>query len=1299
MRLLIKPWTFLFLLSAASIWGQDIEVQWEPREDLNVLLPSSVKVFESNGKLEDGARFRAVYAQVDLTDSNLNLRATGSNTHRETTQEAADRTNSILALNGGYFSGDRSVSLLISDGQLISPGTHYTRPRGAFGMYNGEPLVFWSNTSSWEEAPNLFFSPSLQAKASSIKPNLAVGAGPVLIKKGELFVTSSEEGFGGSHTIRHPRSAIGYQDKNTLIWMVVDGRQPTSAGVTLPELATIMKTAGAVEAVNLDGGGSSAMIAAGEVVNIPADIVGGNRNSLRNNASALVLSERTPTIQPDTYILDTDSPFYREIGLWKETNLLNHYGRTPSRQASTYQGLNTAFYSFEEVPLKEYQLAAWWPVDQENSQLVRYVVHHSQGRDTISFDQTELSFSGRWNILGTYHMGAGDSLEVMGGSDQGKIQTDAVRLVATRPSPQLPARGDTRIAVISDLNSGLGAADYQWQVDSIIQRIPRLWKPDLVISGGDMVAGMGISDTAHLRSMWDGFDKHIAAPLREAEIPFAFTLGNHDGPRSYPIERRIAKEFWNRPEAHPGIEFVDREFFPNYYSFVLDDIFFVSWEASSSKITEENLQWMEKQFDRVEAHQATYRFLMGHMPLYSVAQERDSRGNVLDDPERLQQLLEQYQVHTYISGHQHAFYPGKRGNLHLLNTGAAGSGPRAWLTMDLPPTNTITIMDVFYKQDSIAYTTYEIKEREPQNMKIFDPSILPSAMLGVNGHQIRQDIEVSNRVSGIFAFSESTPQKKEGPVGTVDAVLEANQLRISGTLDDVTKRAIRQGSFGLYLGRNTEQGELLMDLNDHIKSVKGRFTVTIDARELSSKLRHLLGPAQENDAIPSSATVGYKDLQELLSVGALNIKGEINAATVRAQLLPKSNSAPVAPEITSHHPKNVYAVRNLEAMYDISWKSALDRDGDFVSYVYQVARDSDFKDLLVNQYLGRNTSFTKTEAFWYKLLDAKPVGENLTLYHRVSASDGQNTTYSQHQSLKFFKSEEPLEDLIEVPAPQYEFKGKIASSGAGYGAEWDASGKLWLADYRGSLIIKNPDGSDAPFSPLTSVSIEGETFNLNPINGIGTDLDGNILVGRNRHLIKIDAKTGEGIAVWEVPEGNRAITSPRVNEKGEIYAASLFGEDPLYILRPDPDRAAGFELLRTLNLENRNLSRTFDMSSDGMNLYFPDPGRPIIQVFTSRDGGETFAFQENITSTTSGSSGIQIMEDGSLFAAVRSSGIKPSTIHYRSEERQRMWTLEVPEVDGAEPRGIGVSPDGSRIIFCSWDQGGGYYLFEKVSEP
>lgn len=211
---------------------------------------------------------------------------------------------------------------------------------------------------------------------------------------------------------------------------------------------------------------------------------------------------------------------------------------------------------------------------------------------------------------------------------------------------------------------------------------------------------------------------------------------------------------------------------------------------------------------------------------------------------------------------------------------------------------------------------------------------------------------------------------------------------------------------------------------------------------------------------------------------------------------------------------------------------------------------------------------------------------------------------------------------------------------------------------------------------------------------MGVDNDGNILAGINGKLIKIDAETGKGIALWQVPEGNRAITDPRAAQNGEIYAMSLFGEDPNYVLKQNDNR---FELIRTLDLENRKLSRTFDMTADGSTLYFPDPGSPKIQVYKAKDG-KNFKSQEAISSLQGGSSAVQVVGN-SLYAAVRSGGISPSGFHYRNEEKQQMWTLELPEVNGAEPRGIGVSPDEKMLIFCSWDKGGGYFLFEKVEKP
>ncbi|MFO7769544.1 MAG: phosphodiester glycosidase family protein, partial [bacterium] len=98
----------------------------------------------------------------------------------------------------------------------------------------------------------------------------ALSAGPVLLQGGRTAVSDQEEVFFGSSIPEvHPRTAAGYTGEGDLILLVVDGRQPSSRGVDLRELALILRDLGCVEAVNLDGGGSSTLVVNGTLVNRP----------------------------------------------------------------------------------------------------------------------------------------------------------------------------------------------------------------------------------------------------------------------------------------------------------------------------------------------------------------------------------------------------------------------------------------------------------------------------------------------------------------------------------------------------------------------------------------------------------------------------------------------------------------------------------------------------------------------------------------------------------------------------------------------------------------------------------------------------------------------------------------------------------------------------------------------------------------------------------------------------------------------------------------------------------------------
>ena len=87
---------------------------------------------------------------------------------------------------------------------------------------------------------------------------------------------------------RHPRTAVAKLKDGRVLFVTVDGRQPgVSVGMTLAELADYLLTLGAVDAINLDGGGSTTMVLDGRVVNTPSD-----PNGERKVGDAIVVTLR-----------------------------------------------------------------------------------------------------------------------------------------------------------------------------------------------------------------------------------------------------------------------------------------------------------------------------------------------------------------------------------------------------------------------------------------------------------------------------------------------------------------------------------------------------------------------------------------------------------------------------------------------------------------------------------------------------------------------------------------------------------------------------------------------------------------------------------------------------------------------------------------------------------------------------------------------------------------------------------------------------------------------------------------------
>jgi hypothetical protein len=124
-------------------------------------------------------------------------------------------------------------------------------------------------------------------------------AGPLLVSGG-MPVAGDLEGFSaGSHQFdsditagRYPRAAIGITRRGEALAVACDGRADDEAGLTMPELAEAMAALGAVQAMNLDGGGSTSLVYGGKLCNVPREAHGIALPGGRTVPTAIVFRRR-----------------------------------------------------------------------------------------------------------------------------------------------------------------------------------------------------------------------------------------------------------------------------------------------------------------------------------------------------------------------------------------------------------------------------------------------------------------------------------------------------------------------------------------------------------------------------------------------------------------------------------------------------------------------------------------------------------------------------------------------------------------------------------------------------------------------------------------------------------------------------------------------------------------------------------------------------------------------------------------------------------------------------------------------
>lgn len=194
----------------------------------------------------------------------LKVGVTVSDKMRETSKMASEQ-GAIAAINGSYFDMKRgnSVCFLKVDRQVVDTttlGEFARRVTGAVSIRKGKMKII-----SWNREIE---------KQYKGKKGIVLASGPLMLKDGRYCDWSlCEKDFIRT---KHPRSAVALTKDGKILFITVDGRFPKHAGgVSIPELAHLIRILGGKDAINLDGGGSTTLWLSGApdngIVNYPCD--------------------------------------------------------------------------------------------------------------------------------------------------------------------------------------------------------------------------------------------------------------------------------------------------------------------------------------------------------------------------------------------------------------------------------------------------------------------------------------------------------------------------------------------------------------------------------------------------------------------------------------------------------------------------------------------------------------------------------------------------------------------------------------------------------------------------------------------------------------------------------------------------------------------------------------------------------------------------------------------------------------------------------------------------------------------
>ncbi|WP_256002546.1 phosphodiester glycosidase family protein [Pedobacter deserti] len=190
--------------------------------------------------------------------------------------------DALAAVNGTFFDvkNGGSVDFIKANGQVeqenrLDNNQRASHQRAAVAIRDGRLDIYkWDGSDKWEQ---------------DLPATEVMTSGPLLSFKGKQEVLDS----GAFNVLRHPRTAVGVKADGKVLLVTIDGRHTSAAGMSLFELSKVMRWLGCVDAINLDGGGSTTLwVNSTGVVNYPSDNRSWDHKGERKVANVILIKKK-----------------------------------------------------------------------------------------------------------------------------------------------------------------------------------------------------------------------------------------------------------------------------------------------------------------------------------------------------------------------------------------------------------------------------------------------------------------------------------------------------------------------------------------------------------------------------------------------------------------------------------------------------------------------------------------------------------------------------------------------------------------------------------------------------------------------------------------------------------------------------------------------------------------------------------------------------------------------------------------------------------------------------------------------